>query len=86
MITLIFAGCKKFDEIEASKVEIINENIEKGWDYVKINVEYDYPVALEAVTLYLSEKEDMSGSEAYECNVDGNKFSVEVDSLKARVA
>lgn len=86
MITLIFAGCKKFDEIEASKVEIINENIEKGWDYVKINVEYDYPVALEAVTLYLSEKEDMSGSEAYECNVDGNKFSVEVDSLKAGVA
>ena len=85
IITLILAGCKKFDEIEASKVEIIAENIEKGWDYIKINVEYDYPVELEAVTLYLSEKEDMSGAEAYECNVEGKKFSVEVEGLKEGV-
>ena len=82
MITLILAGCKKFDEIEASKVEIVEEKIEKGWDYIKIDVEYDYPVALEAVSLYLSEKEDMSGAEAYECNVEGKKFSVEVEGLK----
>ena len=86
IITLIFAGCKKFDEIEASKVEIINENIEKGWDYVKINVEYDYPVELEAVTLYLSEKEDMSGAEAYDCKVEGKKFSVKVEGLKEGIA
>ena len=83
IITLIFAGCKKFDEIEASKVEILEEIIEKGWDYIKIDVEYDYPVDLEAVSLYLSEKEDMSGAEAYECNVEGKKFSVEVEGLKA---
>ena len=82
IITLIFAGCKKFDEIEASKVEIVEEKIEKGWDYIKINVEYDYPVDLEAVTLYLSEKEDMSGADAYKCNVEGKKFSVEVEGLK----
>ena len=85
MITLIFAGCKKFDEIEASKVEIVEEKIEKFWDYIKINVEYDYPVALEAVTLYLSEKEDMSEAEAYECNVEGKKFSVKVEGLKEGV-
>ena len=82
MITLVFAGCKKFDEIEASKVEIVEEKIEKGWDYIKINVEYDYPVELEAVTLYLSEKEDMSGAEVYECSLEGKKFSVEVEGLK----
>ncbi len=81
IITLIFAGCKKFDEIEASKVEIVEEKIEKGWDYIKIDVEYDYPVDLEAVTLYLSEKEDMSGAEAYECNVEGKKFSVSIDNV-----
>ena len=87
IITLFFAGCKKDDIAEASKLRIIEtETIEKGWDYVKINVEYDYPVALEAVTLYLSEKEDMSGAEAYECNVEGKKFSVEVKGLKAGVA
>ena len=86
IITLIFAGCKKFDEIEASKVEIINGNIEKGWDYIKINVEYDYPVELEAVTLYISEKEDMSDANVYECNVEGKKYSVEFDSLKAGTA
>ena len=86
IITLIFAGCKKFDEIEASKVEIVEEKIEKGWDYIKINVEYDYPVELEAVTLYLSEKEDMSGAEVYECNVEGKKYSAELDSLKAGVS
>ena len=82
IITLVFAGCKKFDEIEASKVEIIEENIEKGWDYIKINVKYDYPVELEAVTLYLSEKEDMSGAESYSCNVEGKTFSVEVEGIK----
>ena len=85
IITLILAGCKKFDEIEASKVEIVEENIEKGWDYIKVNVEYDYPVELESVTLYLSEKEDMSGAEAYECNVEGKKFSVEIEGLKEGV-
>lgn len=84
IITLILAGCKKFDIIEASKVEIIKENIEKGNDYIKINVEYDYPVELEAVTLYLSEKEDMSGAESYDCNVEGKTFSVEVNGLKER--
>ena len=86
IITLFFAGCKKDDIAEASKVRIETETIEKGWDYIKINVEYDYPVALEAVSLYLSEKEDMSGAEAYECNVEGKKFNVELDSLKAGVA
>ena len=86
IITLFFAGCKKDDIAEASKLRIETETIEKGWDYVKINVEYDYPVELEAVTLYLSEKEDMSGAEAYECKIEGNKFSVEVKGLKEGVA
>ena len=81
IITLILAGCKKFDEIEASKVQIVEEKIEKGWDYIKINVKYDYPVELEAVTLYLSEKEDMSGAESYSCNVEGKTFSVKVEGL-----
>ena len=82
IIALVFAGCKKFDEIEASKVEITNETIERGFDYIKINVEYDYPVELEAVTLYLSEKEDLSGAKTYSCNVEGKTFSVEVKDLK----
>ena len=86
IIALFFAGCKKDDIAEASKVRIETETIEKGWDYIKINVEYDYPVALEAVTLYLSEKEDMSDANVYECNVEGKKYSVELDSLKAGVA
>ena len=82
IITLVFAGCKKFDEIEASKVEIIEENIEKGWDYIKISGEYDYPVELKSMTLLLSEKEDMSGTKAYDCLGDGRKFSIEVKGLK----
>ena len=86
IITLFFVGCKKDDIAEASKVRIETETIEKGWDYVKINVEYDYPVVLEAVSLYLSEKEDMSDANVYECNVEGKKYSVELDSLKAGVA
>ena len=81
-ILFFFVSCKKDVEPEASKVEIVEEKIEKGWDYIKINVEYDYPVELEAVILYLSEKEDMSGAEAYECNLEGKKFSVEVEGLK----
>ena len=82
IIALVFAGCKKFDEIEASKVEITNQTIERGFDYIKINVEYDYPVELEAVTLYLSEKEDLSGARNYNCKIEGKTFSVEVKDLK----
>ena len=81
-IVLFFAGCKKFDEIEPSKVELRDETIERGWDYIKISGEYDYPVVLEAMTLYLSETEDMSGANTYECIVDGKKFSVEANGLK----
>ena len=84
-ILFFFVSCKKDVEPEASKVEIVEEKIEKFWDYIKINVKYDYPVALEAVTLYLSEKEDMSEAEAYECNVEGKKFSVKVEGLKEGV-
>ena len=66
----------------ATKVEIIEETIESGWDYIKINVEYDYPVELEAVTLYLSEKEDLSGAKTYSCKIEGKTFSVEIKDLK----
>ena len=45
-------------------------------------MEYDYPVELEAVTLYLSEKEDLSGAKIYSCNVEGKTFSVEVKDFK----
>ena len=86
IITLFFVGCKKDDIAEASKVRIETETIEKGWDYIKINVEYDYPVALEAVSLYLSEKEDMSNANVYECSLEGKKYSVELDSLKTGAA
>ena len=79
---LFFAGCKKDDVIEASKVEITNETIERGFDYIKINVEYDYPVELETVTLYLSEKEDLSGARNYNCKIESKTFSVEVKDLK----
>ena len=79
---LIFAGCKKDDVIEASKVEVNEHKIERGWDYVKISAEYVYPIELEAVTLYLSENEDMSGAKTYGCVIDGKTFSVEADDLK----
>ncbi len=82
IIALVFVGCKKFDEIEASKVEITNQTIESGWEYIKINVEYDYPVELESVTLYLSEKEDLSVARNYNCKIEGKTFSVEVKDLK----
>ena len=80
-VILLFAGCKKDDIIEASKVEIKNESIERGWDYIKISGEYDYPVVLESMTLFLSEKEDMSGARSYDCVLKGKVFSVEASDL-----
>ncbi len=79
---LFLGGCRKFDEIEASKVEMNDVTIERGWDYIKISGEYDYPVELEAMTLYISEKEDMGGAKTYGCVIDGKTFSVEADDLK----
>lgn len=81
-IVLLFAGCKKDDEITATMVELKDEFVEKGWDYLKISAEYSYPEALKAVNIYLSENSDMSGAELYECNLDGKKISLEVKDLK----
>ena len=79
---LFFAGCKKDDTLEASKVELKNNKIEKGWDYLKISAEYEYPEELVSINLCLSEKEDMSGAKTYKCDIEGKTFSVEVDELK----
>ena len=82
IITIFFAGCKKDVEPVASKLEMTNETIERGWDYVKITAEYEYPVELKSIVLYLSENEDMSGARTYSCKIEGKTFSVEVDGLE----
>ena len=80
MITLIFAGCKKFDEIEASKVEIVEEKIERN-NHITFDVTYSYPVDLEAVEVYIADNVNMNNAKSYSCNVDGNKFSVSIDNV-----
>ena len=82
MIVLFFAGCKKDDDIEASKVEVKNEVIEEGSNYIKITAEYVYPEEMAAVSLYLSEQENMSDAKVYECKMEGKSFSVEANGLK----
>ena len=81
-IFLFFAGCKKDDDIEASKVEVKNEVIEEGSNYIKITAEYVYPEEMAAVSLYLSEQENMSDAKVYECKMEGKSFSVEANGLK----
>ena len=81
-IFLFFAGCKKDDVIEASKVEVKNEVIEEGSSYIKINAEYVYPEEMAAVSLYLSEQENMSDAKVFECKMEGKSFSVEANGLK----
>ena len=80
MITLIFAGCKKFDEIEASKVEIVEEKIERN-DRITFDVTYSYPVVLEAVEVYIADNADMNNAKSYFCNVEGKRFSVSIDNI-----
>ena len=80
MITLIFAGCKKFDEIEASKVEIVEEKIERN-DRITFDVTYSYPVDLEAVDVYIADNVNMTNAKSYSCNVEGKKFSVSIDNV-----
>lgn len=80
IITLVFAGCKKFDEIEASKVEIVEERIERN-DRITFNVTYSYPVVLEAVDVYIADNVNMTNAKSYSCNVEGKKFSVSIDNV-----
>ena len=80
IITLIFAGCKKFDEIEASKVEIVEEKIERN-DRITFDVTYSYPVDLEAVDVYIADNVNMTNAKSYSCNVEGKKFSVSIDNV-----
>ena len=80
MIALILAGCKKFDEIEASKVEIVEEKIERN-DRITFDVTYSYPVVLEAVEVYIADNADMNNAKSYFCNVEGKRFSVSIDNI-----
>ena len=80
--TLIFIGCKKDDVIGPSVLKVENVNIEKGWDYLRMTAEYSYPIDLKAVTMYISEKEDMTDAKECQCVVEGKKFGVEVYDLK----
>ena len=82
MIVIFFAGCRKDDVLEASRVEMNGVDIKIGWDYMKMSGEYSYPLALESMKLYLSEKEDLSAAKVYECTFDDEVFSVDVKDLK----
>ena len=82
LILGFFVGCKKDDVLEASRVEMNGVDIKIGWDYMKMSGEYSYPLALESMKLYLSEKEDLSAAKVYECTLDDEAFSVDVKDLK----
>ena len=82
LILGFFVGCKKDDVLEASRVEMNGVDIKIGWDYMKMSGEYSYPLALESMKLYLSEKEDLSAAKVYECTLDDEDFSVDVKDLK----
>ena len=82
LILGFFVGCKKDDVLEASRVEMNGVDIKIGWDYMKMSGEYSYPLALESMKLYLSEKEDLSAAKVYECTLDEEAFSVDVKDLK----
>ena len=82
VIVIFFIGCKKDDVLEASRVEMNGVDIKIGWDYMKMSGEYSYPLALESMKLYLSEKEDLSAAKVYECTLDEEAFSVDVKDLK----
>ena len=82
LILGFFVGCKKDDVLEASRVEMNGVDIKIGWDYMKMSGEYSYPLALEFMKLYLSEKEDLSAAKVYECTLDDEAFSVDVKDLK----
>ena len=81
-LTLLFVGCNKYDELKMSEVEIGGSNVEIGYDYIKMTVDYSYPIKLNAVSLSISENDDMTDVVIYNCKVENDKFSVEVGKLK----
>ena len=83
MIVIFFAGCKKDDILEASKVEMKDVTMERGWEHVKMSGEYSYPQALEGMKIYVSINENMSESVEYVCALDDMKFDVTIDNLEA---
>lgn len=81
-IFLLFVGCKKDDVIEASKLEIKNGIVERGWDFLKLSGVYSYPQELVGIKLYLSESSNMSGAKSYNCVLEGREFACEAADLK----
>ena len=85
MIVIFFAGCKKDDILEASKVEMKDVTMERGWEHVKMSGEYSYPQALEGMKIIVSSNENMGESVEYVCALEGKKFDVTIDNLEAGV-
>ena len=85
MIVIFFAGCRKDDVLEASKVEMKDVTMERGWEHVKMSGEYSYPQALEGMKIIVSSNENMGESVEYVCALEGKKFDVTIDNLEAGV-
>ena len=85
MIIIFFAGCKKDDILEASRVEMKDVTMERGWEHVKMSGEYSYPQALEGMKIIVSSNENMGESVEYVCALEGKKFDVTIDNLEAGV-
>ncbi len=83
MIVIFFAGCRKDDVLEASKVEMKDVTMERGWEHVKMSGEYSYPQALEGMKILVSSNENMGESVEYVCALDDMKFDVTIDNLEA---
>lgn len=80
-IVLLFVGCKKKEEVINYEVELGETAVEKGFDFVKINVEYSYPDKLKSVDMLLSENNDMDEARIYSCDVEQTSFSVTINNL-----
>ena len=82
LLAFVFVACNKYETINKSEIVLDQTNVENGYNYVKINVDYHYPVSLKSVMMLLSEKENMSDCQQYQCIVNANSISIEINDLK----
>lgn len=78
---LIFTGCRRDDIIEPTPVELFNENIEVGWDYIKLSVEYHFPIEIKGVKIHISGREDLFDFKVYDCIIENGCIIAEARDL-----
>jgi len=82
IMVLLFAGCKKTNDLSDVTFSINNESVTVGTNMVKLTADYSYSGMVKSIVMEISEKEDLNDMKTYNADISGNSFAIKASGLK----